>query len=465
MDSFNRFSTASRLERLPISSFHRYIIWILAFAFFFELGDINTLSYTAPAIEQSWHLKISTVGNITSSTFLGMFLGASFIGYISDKIGRKKTFISTVLLYSIFSLLNAFAMNLPTLFITRLVTGFGLSAMTVVGITYISEMFPAAKRGAYQGLIMTIGLCGIPATAFISRFFVAAAPWGWRLVYVWGALGFICALLAFRMKESPRWLENKGRTKDANELLERIESEVSKDKGELPSPKAETPAPKDRKGYKELFSRTFMGRTSLLLVIWILQTLGFYGFVAWVPTLLVSHGFTLVHSLTWASIMSLGAVPGAFIAYIVSDRFDRKWLVALAGFVIAVCGLLYGLTFNTATIIVFGFLVSMFIQTFAPLLYAYTPELYSTDIRNSGSGLVYGIGRLANVFGPMIVVYFYTRYGYQSVFIYIAACWIILAVATALFGPRTKGRALEKLSVSSSEMPRAPLMDTEQHQG
>ncbi|WP_348520632.1 MFS transporter [Alicyclobacillus sacchari] len=230
-----------------------------------------------------------------------------------------------------------------------------------------------------------------------------------------------------------------------------IESRVESERGPLPDPVERVEPTVSRRGYGELFNGKYLGRTVVLLVVWILQTLGFYGFMSWVPTLLVAHGFSLVHSLAWSSAMSIGAVPGAFIAYLVSDRLDRKWLVVIFAIAISICGLLYGLTFQTAIIVVFGFLVAMFLQTFAPLLYAYTPELYPTEVRNSGSGLVYGVGRLANVFGPMIVVAIYNNHGYQSVFIYIAAAWILLAIVTAWFGPRTKGRMLEILNSSEVE--------------
>lgn len=439
-------SIVARIDRLPISSFHRYIMIVLAFAFFFELGDINTLSYTAPAIEKNWHLTISQIGNVTSMTFLGMFLGAAIIGRVSDRIGRKTSLILTVLLYSIFSLLNAFATNMLTLEVTRFVTGFGLSAMTVVGITYISEMFPAGKRGTYQGWIMTIGLAGIPITAFVARLVIPAAPWGWRLVYIWGALGIICALLALRLHESPRWYENRGRRQEALQVVDLLETVAKSEHGALPPVQTAPPVTPAGKGYAELFSRHFIGRTIMLLVVWIAQTLGFYGFMSWVPTLLVAHGFSLVHSLTWSFAMSIGAVPGALIAALVSDRMERKWAIALVAIVVAVCGLLYGLSFNAAGIIVFGFLVAMFIQTFAPLLYAYTPELFSTEVRNSGTGLTYGVGRLANVVGPLIVVALYNHLGYQSVFGYIALCWLVCAVVVALFGPRTRAKSLEVLS-------------------
>jgi len=446
------YSVGARLERLPIAGFHRYVIGILAFAFFFELGDLQTLGLTAPVVIKAWklgHTGITDIGNLTSWSFAGMFLGATLIGYISDLFGRKKSLISTVLIYSVFSLLNAFAMNLTEFSITRFLTGFGLSAMTVVGITYISEVFPAKRRGTYQGLIMTVGLAGIPLTTLVSRLLIPAAPWGWRLVFVWGALGFICATLAVKMKESPRWLENRGRFNEANAIMNQIEEEVSKEKGTLAEPVEEVKAAIAKKGWGELFSKRYAGRTVVLLFLWVLQTLGFYGFVAWVPTLLVAHGFSLVHSLTWTFVMSIGAVPGAFIAYLLSDKIDRKWLVSIFAVLIAACGLIYGLTFNTVMIMVFGFLVNMFIQTFAPLLYAYTPELYPTEIRNSGSGLTYGVGRLFNIGNGFIVPAIYgAAHHYANVFIYIAACWGLLSIITFVFGPKTKGKALEIVSAS-----------------
>ena len=128
--------------------------------------------------------------------------------------------------------------------------------------------------------------------------------------------------------------------------------------------------------------------------------------------------------------------------WLISDRWDRKWLVALVAVVIAVCGLLYGATFRTQTIVIFGFLVAMFLQTFAPLLYAYTAECYPTHIRNSGTGLTYGVGRLANVFGPLLVAYLFNHYGYASVFTYIAVMWLLVAIIIGAFGPFTKGRTL-----------------------
>jgi putative MFS transporter len=177
--------------------------------------------------------------------------------------------------------------------------------------------------------------------------------------------------------------------------------------------------------------------------VWMFQTLGIYGFLSWVPTLLVEHGFSVVRSLEQSSAMSIGAVPGAWIASKLSDRWERKSLIGVVAVAIAVCGLSYGLSFTTITIVVFGFLVAMGQQVFAALLYAYTPECFPTAVRNTGTGVSYGMGRLANgLVGPFIVAFLFKQYGYTTVFAYIAICWAAVAILVTTFGPKTRGRAL-----------------------
>ena len=126
----------------------------------------------------------------------------------------------------------------------------------------------------------------------------------------------------------------------------------------------------------------------------------------------------------------------------ISDRFERKWLIPAVALIVAACGLSYGLASAPVAIVVLGFLMEMFLRTFASLLYAYTPESFPTEIRNSGAGFSYGVGRLANIVGPLVIAFLYTRYGYASVFMYIASTWLVVALTVGLFGPRTKSRSL-----------------------
>src|SRR5712671_4697407 len=119
-------SVAARLDRLPIGAFHRRTAALLAYVFFFELGDLNSFAYAAPALRQQWHLSIATIATITSASFVGMFVGAMTAGTLSDHIGRKRALILTTVWYSLMSLSNAFAWSVPSLFVARLLTGVGL---------------------------------------------------------------------------------------------------------------------------------------------------------------------------------------------------------------------------------------------------------------------------------------------------------------------------------------------------
>jgi putative MFS transporter len=261
---------------------------------------------------------------------------------------------------------------------------------------------------------------------------------------VWGSLAIVFPLMAGRLEESPRWFEHQGRKDDAEAAMARIEARVLEENGELPEVENEAPTlPRPGGGLRELVASGSLGRLILLMTVWMCQTLGIYGFLSWVPTLLVEHGFSVVRSLEQSSAMSIGAVPGAWIASKLSDRWERKHLIGIVAVAIAICGLSYGLSFRTVTIVIFGFLVAMGQQVFAALLYAYTPECFPTQVRNTGTGLSYGMGRLANgLVGPFIVAFLFQRYGYIPVFAYIAVCWALVAVLVIAFGPKTRGRAL-----------------------
>src|ERR1700682_4322507 len=108
-------SIAARLDRLPITAFHRRMVWLLGYIFFFELGDLNSFGFAAPAVREAWHLSIATISRITSASFVGMVVGATTPGWRSDRIGRKRALIVTTTWYSVCSLLNAFAWDVTSL--------------------------------------------------------------------------------------------------------------------------------------------------------------------------------------------------------------------------------------------------------------------------------------------------------------------------------------------------------------
>lgn len=440
-----RTTAAIRIDRLPITRVHKAALVTLSFVFLFEFGDLNTLAYAAPGLIKHLGFSVTDVAIVTSASFLGMAIGAIFGGRLSDHIGRKRALLYSTILFSVASLANALGFDVPSFSVFRFLTGVGLSSMVVAATTYISEVMPASRRGRMQSAVMAIGLIGIPFMSFAARGIVPLGDNAWRFVFVLGGAALLAVPALVRLPESPRWLVHKDRVQKAETALTRFEHFAG------PMDQVEDPGIEDgvvatRSTYRDLF-RGRTGRITLFLgVVWVFQTLGFYGFVAFVPTLLVQHGFDITQSLGFAALTTIGAVPGALLAWPITDRFGRKIPLVIVSLATAAAGMAYGLTFNPVAIVVFGFCVNFLIQTFATLLYTYTPELYPTALRNAGNGLVYGAGRLANIFGPLIVAVIFGSLGYQAVFVYIAACWLIVALAIAVFGPHTSRRSLEDIS-------------------
>ena len=446
-------SISARLERLPMTSVHRTVFLALAFAYFFELGDLNTFAYAAPAIIKEWGISVDTVALITSASFGGMFLGAVFGGMVADRVGRKRGLIYALMLYAGFSLVNALAWDIFSLAATRFVTGIGLSAMTVIANTYITEFFPAARRGRYMGLVMTIGLLGIPATAWVSRFVVPLAPWGWRLIFIWGGLGILALVYAVRIPESPRWLHSHNRTAEADAEIDALERLAMAGGASLPPLVVVAEAPRHgRAGYGGLLRERYFGRTILLSTVSILGTVGFYGFFSWVPTLLFQHGVTVVRSLTYTSVMALCNPVGALIAADLIERFERRWFNVGISVYVAVVGVSFGMSDNPILIMVLGSLMVMGLQAATVSSYTYASELYPTELRSQGNGITYGIGRVANVGGPFIVAAVFSQLGYTAVFAFIAGCYIVRGLFY-LLGPATTGLSLEVVSPSLAVAP------------
>ena len=187
-----------------------------------------------------------------------------------------------------------------------------------------------------------------------------------------------------------------------------------------------------------LLQKRYLGPTVLLTILWVTQTIGFFGYSSWAPTLLAKEGFSVESSIFYVALTTVGAPLGSFLAAQVTDRFERKWCLVVFGTAIAICGLLYGLTFNPLLIVVFGFLVNLIERGYTALAYAYSPELFDIRGRSLGTGVSYGIGRLSNAIGPLVIAALYVGVGYQSVFAFIAGTWLFGAVVLAIFGPRTR---------------------------
>jgi MFS transporter, putative metabolite:H+ symporter len=447
-------NASNRINRLPISRYYKITLVAVSFAYFFEFADINTFAVTVPKLIKLWGVTINQVAYVTSLSFVGMFVGSLVAGWIADRWGRKKALIGTTLWFALFSFASVFTWDIFSLGAFRILTSAGLAAMTVVAVVYLSEMFPAAVRGKYQAYALVIGICGTPVTNFIASLVVPLADWSWRLVYLWGSLGILLLLFVRFLKESPRWYESKGEYDKADAVLSEIEAQVAAEKGPLSDPGPPVVVAKQTKAeWTLLLQKKYLAPTILLSVLWVTQTVGFFGFSSWAPTLLAQEGISVEKALFYVALTTVGAPLGCFLASLVTDRFERRWLLVVFGTAIAISGLFYGLTFNPVFIVVFGFLVNFFERTYTALAYAYSPEVFDTRARSLGTAVSYGLGRLSNAVGPLVIAFLYNGSGYQSVFYFIAGTWLFGAIVLAVFGPNTRQARLEQTKSGVESQP------------
>lgn len=203
-------------------------------------------------------------------------------------------------------------------------------------------------------------------------------------------------------------------------------------------------------GFIDLWSKKYVRTTLVLWVIWFGVNFGYYGFVLWTPTLLLGKGFTLVKSFEFTLIMCLAQLPGYYSAAWLVERIGRKLALFLYFAGTAVAAWLFGHAASTTEVLIYGSLLYFFSLGAWGCVYAYTPEVYPTVARGSGSGWATAFGRLGAFTAPFVVPVIYNFYGtdigFTYVFIMLTAVFAVVALVVALLGKETMGKSLEEIS-------------------
>lgn len=445
-----RSTIAERIERLPLGKFHRRFVALVSLGNFFDLYDIFLVASIGAALQQSGFLSLKQFSLFVASGFLGMFFGTIFFGMGSDRWGRRVSFITLLLIYSAFTLAGAFAPSAGWLIATRFFAGVGIGAEIVVVDTYVTELVPSRARGRYVAITQVAGFMAVPVTAILARLLVPThfLMAGWRWVMVIGASG---ALLTWwfrrRLPESPRWLESRGLTAEADKVMRVLEAEsLSGIPPQASIAPQESSRPSQQRGaFAELWRPPYLRRTVMLILFQMLQTIGFYGFANWAPTFLLKRGFSLLHSLEYTMLIALVSPVGPILAAWTSDRIERKWTIVTLALLVAVFGLGFGSAGTPTAVVTFGALLTLCNYWFSAAFHAFQAELFPTRIRATGVGFTYSWSRLSAAFTSLLIGAVLTR-GVPAVFALLAAAMTGVALIVAVLGPRTNRVALEELS-------------------
>ncbi|KAI8616370.1 major facilitator superfamily domain-containing protein [Chytriomyces sp. MP71] len=367
----------------------------------------------------------------TSCVFIGMIFGSLGWGIISDLIGRRPAFVLTLTIGGIFGTAATFAPNFLAYCALLGMMGVGVGGNLPVDGSLFLEFVPKER----QSLLMTLSLfwpvgavigaifswwlipsysCTIVLLADGSKYCDPATNRGWR--YVLAAMGLltlamlIARVLFIKMYESPKWLIIAGRKEEAVATLKALAEmngktiEVSED--EFPDVIKESPrdtAMRFFRDVKTLFHRSQMRSTILIWLVWMTIAIAYTMFYGFLPTFIRGANLSLAETYRNFFIQTLCGIPGSIAgAYMIDTRIGRKGTMAAGAILTGLSLFLFTTSQNEWVQLFFNCLASFLSNLVYGVIYAYTPEVFTTNVRGTGVGMASCLGRIVGVSAPFI---------------------------------------------------------------
>ncbi|WP_233837941.1 MFS transporter [Paraburkholderia sp. ZP32-5] len=458
-------AVAARLERLPISSFHRRLLLIGGLGYMFDGLDSSSLAFLLPVVSKLWQLTSAETGLVASSTYIGYFFGAFLSGVLADVIGRRRIMMSALAIYCVASLASATAQDWHTFFALRVVAGFGSGAETVVIAPFLAEFVPRRYRGMFCGALVGFMSFGYLSSSILGFAVVRNYVDGWRYLAVITSLPVVMLLWWRRtLPESPRWLESQGREAEADSIVSKIEawfaakgialapvSAVNPTGATAAPTPASAPAKAGGSAWRNvvaLWSPRLARTTAVSWLMWFSVAFAYYSFFSWIPSLLVKEGLTITKSFGYSIAIYGAQIPGYFSAAWLNEKIGRKAVVASYMTLGGIAAITLAFSHTGLQIMAAGIALSFFMNGAFAGVYAYTPEVFPTAVRTTGTGSSSSFGRIGSVSAPILVGLVYPMLGFLGVFGMTTAVLLIGACVVFFLGIETRNRSLEDIETS-----------------
>ncbi|MFV0408123.1 MAG: MFS transporter [Paracoccus sp. (in: a-proteobacteria)] len=429
------------LARGGAGAFQKRLLAIFGLVWAADAMQVIAVGFAAPSIMTTFGIERAVALQVGTLFFLGMFFGAFVFGRVADRIGRRNVLLLTVACDAVFGLASVFAGNFELLLVLRFLTGIAVGGTLPVDYAMMAEFLPPRNRGRWLVVLegfWAVGTIVVALTAWIAASYGAAAPWRW--IFLIAALpGLIGIFLRLWVPESPMYLLKSGQPDRALSVVNR----VLRANGASPLPEGTLltlPAPPEG-APASIFAPGLIRRTIGIMAVWFLVSVSYYGVFVWVPGWLAGEGMGWVRGYGFLVILALAQIPGYALAAYGVERWGRR--PTLMGFLIlsALACFLFTLSLNPALVA-----VSLIVMSFALLgcwgaLYAFTPELYPTNLRGTGMGTASAVARLGGIFAPTLLTFAFAK-GLGFAIGVFAALLLLAALALLLVRTETRDRGI-----------------------
>ena len=407
------------------------IMWASIIGYAMDGLDVLILSFAMAAIVSEFGLTLGEGGLIATYTLIGTVLGGYLFGIFADYFGRVHTFSLTIIIFSIFTGACAFADNVTHLNILRFLAGLGLGGEYGIGMTLVSETWPAAKRArATAGVAM-----GWQAGAVLAAILAAVVlpDYGWRGLFLVGVIPALLAAWARHgIKEPPMWVKRKEMKKELAARKERGETLTAEEEEQLEEAKKFPLA--------HLFASPSKTVTTLsLTVMTSVQNFGYYGIMVWLPMILLKeHGLTTKSMSGWMIVTVIGMIAGIYVFGYLCDRLGRK-IPYLIFYICAAAMVYIYVNLGTPVALLFGgaflgFFCNGMMAGYGTLL----SENYTTDARSTAQNFIFNTGRAVGGFAPAIIGALAQSHGFSAAFALLSCVYVAAAVNVLFFIKDTK---------------------------
>lgn len=432
-------SVEKGLQTAGVGKFQYRLFVIFGLVWLADAMQVLSIGFSAPSIAKTFGITVPEALQTGTFFFIGMLIGAFAFGRLADRIGRRPVLMMAVVIDACAGVASAFAPEFGWLLLLRFITGIGVGGTLPVDYTMMAEFLPSDRRGRWLVLLESFWALGTICLALLA---LMAVSWGddaWRVIFfVTGLPALIGVVLRFYIPESPMYLNRSGKSDQARAVLQRV-AKVNGRAVEIPPLQPES---QERKSIFALFSSELRRRSIGLLLAWALISIAYYGVFVYLPIKLSAEGFGFMRGQEFLVVLALVQLPGFALSAYGVERWGRK--PTLIGFLLlsAVGCLLYSLGTSPAVVVGSTLLMSFSLLGTWGALYAFTPEVYPTDLRASGMGLAGAVARFGGLFAPAIIAPIMASH-FTASLVVLSAILVAGAVAIWSVDVESRNRALD----------------------